>query len=460
MQTALIPSSTDTISTSASNSAKQNNAASSASSGTSFNQFLNKEITQQKPKEATNAPTPPQKNAAPATSNANKPANSQTPASNTAQATKSDAASNDNNKVDKNKTSSNNDGDQTANDDSNVDQADNAEQTNNAQLIALVGNIGQFSTDTAKVDTSVKDEAKTNDAALAIVDTSSAVAAQLRTDTKDLPDTNLTAAGKIGTAPLIKTGENNQAELKQSILPEDKTSLTLADDQLAQGKTKDKAETLAEPALSANEKNSPKTVAQLAADSAKNSVTGKNASLEKMQDAAPAIPQVSHNFAQQLAISTNQVASTVAAEHLSPRVGSSAWDQAVGQKVVWMVAGGEQTAELTLNPPDLGPLQIVLSVSNDQASATFSSAQPEVREALEAALPRLKQMMSDAGVQLSGFSVNSQASQQNNQQPESQSRSSLSTSRQTNGNNETESSTTTTIVKRSTAKIGGVDTFA
>ncbi|MFZ6672526.1 flagellar hook-length control protein FliK [Undibacterium sp. Xuan67W] len=460
MQTALIPSSTDTISTSASNSAKQNNAASNASSGASFNQFLNKEITQQKPKEVANAPTPPQKNAAPAASNANKPANSQTPASNTAQATKSDAASNNDNKVDKNKTSSNNDGDQTANDDSNVDKADNAEQTNNAQLIALVGNIGQFSTDTAKVDTSVKDEAKTNDTALAIVDTSSAVTAQLRTDTKDLPDTNLTATGKIGAAPLIKTGENNQAELKQHILPRDKTSLTLEEDQLAQSKTKDNAEALAEPALSANEKNSPKTVAQLAADSVKNSMTGKNASLEKLQDAAPAIPQVSHNFAQQFAISTNQVASTAAAEHLSPRVGSSAWDQAVGQKVVWMVAGGEQTAELTLNPPDLGPLQIVLSVSNDQASATFSSAQPEVREALEAALPRLKQMMSDAGVQLSGFSVNSQASQQNNQQPESQSRSGLSASRQTNGNNEIETSATTTIVKRSTAKIGGVDTFA
>ncbi|MFZ6846374.1 flagellar hook-length control protein FliK [Undibacterium sp. RuTC16W] len=458
MQTALIPSSTDTISTSASHSAKQNNVSSSASSGTSFNQFLNKEITQQKPKEVANVPTPPQKNITSAASNVNKSANNQTPASNTAQATKSDTASNNDNKVDKNKTSANSGDDQAANDHSNIDKADNAEQANNAQLIALVGNIGQFSTDTAKVDASIKDEAKTNDPALAIVDTSGAVAAQLRTNTKDLPDANLTATGKIGTATLVKTGENNQAELKQSILPEDKTSLTLADEQLSQGKTKDKAEPLAEAALSANEKNSPKTVAQFAADSVKNSVTGKNTSLEKLQDAAPAIPQVSHNFAQQFAISTNQVASTMAAEHLSPRVGSSAWDQAVGQKVVWMVAGGEQTAELTLNPPDLGPLQIVLSVSNDQASATFSSAQPEVREALEAALPRLKQMMNDAGVQLSGFSVNSQASQQNNQQPES--RSGLSASRQTNGNNETDTSATTTIVKRNTAKIGGVDTFA
>ena len=102
-------------------------------------------------------------------------------------------------------------------------------------------------------------------------------------------------------------------------------------------------------------------------------------------------------------------AAALAVEQIAPRVGNPGWDKAVGQKVVWMVGEGLQSAELTLNPPDLGPLQVVLKVSNDQASASFSSNQPEVREALEASLPRLKQMLSDAGVQLSGFSVNSQA---------------------------------------------------
>jgi len=105
-------------------------------------------------------------------------------------------------------------------------------------------------------------------------------------------------------------------------------------------------------------------------------------------------------------------AAILASEQVAPRVGSNGWDKAVGQKVVWMVGEGLQSAELTLNPPDLGPLQVVLKVSNEQASASFSSAQPEVREALEAALPRLKQMLNDAGVQLTGFSVNSQAAGQ------------------------------------------------
>jgi len=105
------------------------------------------------------------------------------------------------------------------------------------------------------------------------------------------------------------------------------------------------------------------------------------------------------------AAATTQAANAVAGNQLQARVGSQAWDQQLGQKVVWMVAGGDQSATLTLNPPDLGPLQVVLNVSNDQASASFTAAQPEVRQALENAMPKLKEMMGEAGIQLGQTSV-------------------------------------------------------
>ncbi|MFZ6872728.1 flagellar hook-length control protein FliK [Undibacterium sp. Di27W] len=163
---------------------------------------------------------------------------------------------------------------------------------------------------------------------------------------------------------------------------------------------------------------------------------------------------------------TNTVSSTqfnaaaLAAEQIAPRVGSNGWDKAVGQKVVWMVGEGLQSAELTLNPPDLGPLQVVLKVSNDQASASFTSAQPEVREALEAALPRLKQMLSDAGVQLSGFSVNSQAAGQGQNFTQQQARTNAAPRA---GNNTTDNSTISTVASapaRVQTNNGLVDTFA
>lgn len=100
------------------------------------------------------------------------------------------------------------------------------------------------------------------------------------------------------------------------------------------------------------------------------------------------------------------------ADKLTPAVGTPAWDQALGQKIVWMAHGGEQSASLTMNPPDLGPMQVVLSVSNNQATVDFMAAQPEVRQALEAALPRLRDMMGESGIQLGQANVSAGGQQQ------------------------------------------------
>ena len=87
-------------------------------------------------------------------------------------------------------------------------------------------------------------------------------------------------------------------------------------------------------------------------------------------------------------------------DRIAPNVGTSAWDQAVSQKVVWMVSNEQQSASLTLNPPELGPLQVTVNVSDNQATAHFVSAHPEVRQALENAIPRLREMLGEAGIQL------------------------------------------------------------
>ena len=122
-------------------------------------------------------------------------------------------------------------------------------------------------------------------------------------------------------------------------------------------------------------------------------------------------------LAAQLQPSTLQQAAAVVAvpaDKLTGRVGTPAWDQQLGQKVVWMAAGGDQSATLTLNPPDLGPVQVVLTVTNDQADAAFMSAQPEVRQALEAAMPRLREMMSEAGIAFGSATVSAGTPEQQN----------------------------------------------
>lgn len=157
-------------------------------------------------------------------------------------------------------------------------------------------------------------------------------------------------------------------------------------------------------------------------------------------------------------LNTISAPTSVASNALAPSVGSAAWGQALGEKIVWMTAGAQQTASLTLNPPNLGPLQIVLSVTNDQATASFFSAQPEVRHALEAALPKLREMMNDAGIQLGQATVGAGTQQQ---QQETANREAWRTTPSYPGSgNGTDTSVQTLPIPIRQSGRGLVDTFA
>ena len=128
-----------------------------------------------------------------------------------------------------------------------------------------------------------------------------------------------------------------------------------------------------------------------------------------MKEAAPGADALTSLTAQATALQNAQATTSAPTDRLGARVGTPAWDNQVGQKVIWMVGGEDQSATLELNPPDLGPVQVVLNVSNDLASVTFSSQQLEVRQALENALPRLREMMSESGIALGDAQVNAGA---------------------------------------------------
>jgi flagellar hook-length control protein FliK len=90
---------------------------------------------------------------------------------------------------------------------------------------------------------------------------------------------------------------------------------------------------------------------------------------------------------------------------LAAQVGTPAWNTELGQKIVWMVGDQQQVAEIHVNPPNLGPLDIKLTIDGAQTTALFTSSHSEVREALEAALPRLREVLADSGIMLGNASV-------------------------------------------------------
>lgn len=88
------------------------------------------------------------------------------------------------------------------------------------------------------------------------------------------------------------------------------------------------------------------------------------------------------------------------------------WAGEFGQKIVWMSKHDQQSAQLTLNPPQMGPIDITLKLDNGSATASFASANPEVREAIESALPRLREMLAGAGIELGQASVSAESFRQ------------------------------------------------
>lgn len=90
-------------------------------------------------------------------------------------------------------------------------------------------------------------------------------------------------------------------------------------------------------------------------------------------------------------------------------LGAPGWDRQVGDKLTWMVNRQESSAALVLTPPQLGRIEVSISLNGDQANAVFVSQNPAVREALEAALPRLRETLADAGISLGQAQVGSDA---------------------------------------------------
>lgn len=90
---------------------------------------------------------------------------------------------------------------------------------------------------------------------------------------------------------------------------------------------------------------------------------------------------------------------------LPPTVGTVNWDQALGERLVWLSSRQGQWADLTLNPPSLGSLEVHLHLTGGEAGAQFYSPHASVREAIESALPRLREMMAAAGLALGEATV-------------------------------------------------------
>ncbi|WP_075258117.1 flagellar hook-length control protein FliK [Herbaspirillum camelliae] len=269
-----------------------------------------------------------------------------------------------------------------------------------AELLALVANIAQNAvkpvTDgkSEHTDADLLAQAKRGGAKLTLVDEQQALAG-------DGKDSKIDLAGLQSSLAANKGKQDGAADVTRKA---NAAEANPTDAHAAKGE---------KPAVDLGSEKAQALPKEDASTLANRAQYGSKATTETVATAKQELPHATPTPvvmpAMQQALAANQtqaVFGTAYTDKIQPNVGSAGWDQAVGNKITWMATGGIQSASLTLNPPDLGPMQVVLNVHNQQADATFITAQPEVKQALEAAMPKLREMMDQAGIQLGQATVN------------------------------------------------------
>lgn len=142
-------------------------------------------------------------------------------------------------------------------------------------------------------------------------------------------------------------------------------------------------------------------------------------------------------------------------------VDNPAWAEDVGQKLVWTAHQDSGKASLVLTPPSLGRVEVSLNVNGDQATATFVAASHAARDALNDSMPRLREVLAQAGIHLGQADVSANQSGQ-----QGQAQNAWQGSRATGGSNYAQGGAAMTEVGavRSQMPVRGgnglVDTFA
>lgn len=87
----------------------------------------------------------------------------------------------------------------------------------------------------------------------------------------------------------------------------------------------------------------------------------------------------------------------------------SGWSEAVVDRVMWLSSQNLKSAEIQLDPAELGRMEVRIDLTKDQAQVTFLSPHAGVREALEGQMQRLREMFTQQGMNLVDVNVSDQS---------------------------------------------------
>ena len=83
---------------------------------------------------------------------------------------------------------------------------------------------------------------------------------------------------------------------------------------------------------------------------------------------------------------------------LDAPVRSPEWGRELGERITWLVDQNLSSAQIKLNPPQLGPIEVHIALSADSTQVSVTAHNLITRDALEAAAPRLREALSAHGL--------------------------------------------------------------
>ncbi|WP_417436537.1 flagellar hook-length control protein FliK [Idiomarina abyssalis] len=83
--------------------------------------------------------------------------------------------------------------------------------------------------------------------------------------------------------------------------------------------------------------------------------------------------------------------------------------QKLQERINIMMSRNIQRADIRLDPPELGSVQIRVNMSGEQASVQFQVQSAQVKDAIETAMPRLREMLEQQGIDLADTQVGEQS---------------------------------------------------
>jgi flagellar hook-length control protein FliK len=97
---------------------------------------------------------------------------------------------------------------------------------------------------------------------------------------------------------------------------------------------------------------------------------------------------------------------------MNQAVGSQGFAKELGQQITWLSGQEVKQAQIRLNPQDLGPLDVKISVEHGRVDVSFMTQHPATTVAVQQGLDQLNQMLGGQGLSLGHTTVGQHAQQQ------------------------------------------------